>query len=268
MSIVLTAVQAIEWIIRFLAVYVVIDTAEKLYNFRELQDKGLFSWRLLRTHRFFQARGSRLVPGKILEFQSWLLLLALRGLSGLWLLCLPQCDGPATGALLILFIVGSLMNFRQTPLGAETENRFALGLVGALLLRAIAPTELVTIACLWFIALQACISYVTAGATKWMDKGWRSGQGLLHVIHTPALVPQQRLVAFFRRHPRLGKWLAWATIAVECLFPLVLWVGAPYFWWFLGWGILFHLTIAVVLRLGKFFWVWVAAYPAIIFIAQ
>lgn len=267
----LTAIQAIEWVTRFLGVYLLIDSAEKLYNFREYRGQGFFSWRLLRTNRFFSSRSgfTRRVLDQVFDFRGWMFLLLLRGLGSLWLLLMPQPDHfITTGCLLVAFIGCSLMNFRQIPLGPETENRFALVLTGALLLRNIAPTELVTLACLWFIALHACVSYVTAGVTKWIDGDWRKGDGLLHVIHSPALVPLGRIAAFFIRHQWLGKLLAWATIAFECIFPLVLVTGPPFFWVFLGVGILFHLTIAVVLRLGKFFWVWIATYPAIIFIAQ
>lgn len=269
MIVILTAIEAIEWVIRILGVYVLIDSAEKLYSFREFRNHGLFSWHLLRSNQFFASRPAaiRRWLDRIFVFHNWIFLLLLRGLAGLWLLYMPQNQLITSGSLLIVFIVGSLMNFRHTPYGAETENRFALVLCGALVLRSIAPTELVTVICLWFIALQTCVSYVTAGITKWLNPDWRKGYGVLHVIGSPDLVPLQGIKFFFKRHQRLGKVLAWATIGIECLFPLVL-AGPPFLWILLGWGLLFHLSIAIWLRLGKFFWVWAATYPAIIFVAQ
>jgi hypothetical protein len=269
MNVTLTAMQAIEWVIRFLAVYIVIDSCESLYNFREFRHPGFFSWRALRTHRFFTSRSSatRRALDRVFDFRSWLFLLLLRGMGGLGLLCLPQYPLITTVCLLVLFIVGSLMNFRHTPFGTETENRFALMLTGALLLRSVAPTELVTVICLWFIALQSCLSYVTAGVTKWLNPDWKEGNGILDVINSSDLVPLQKTQLFFSRNPGFGKFLAWITIGFECLFPLAL-LGYPFVWLFLTGGVLFHLGIAVWLRLGKFFWVWVATYPAIIFIAQ
>ncbi|MET0393842.1 MAG: hypothetical protein ABW019_11910 [Chitinophagaceae bacterium] len=270
MSMMVTAIQAIEWCTRLLAVYVLIDSAEKLYNHRAFRPGGFFGWAALRQHLFFASRPLpvRRLLDVLFDFRGWMALLLLRGLSGIALLTLPHHPVFGTAGLLIVFVAGSLVNFRQAPFGAETENRFALALTGALLLRSLVPTQLVTEVCLLFIALYTCVSYVTAGVTKWVDPAWRKGEGLLEVIHSPDLVPLERLAAFFRRYPGAGRALAWATIGIECLFPLALVAGPPFFWLFLIWGIVFHLTIAVVLRLGKFFWVWVATYPAIIFIAQ
>jgi hypothetical protein len=269
MNVTLTAMQAIEWVIRFLAVYILIDSGEKLYNFREFRGDGFFSWQALRTHRFFTTRSSvtRRSLDRLFDFRSWLFLLLLRGLGGVWLLCLPQHPVITPVCLLVLFIVGSLMNFRHTPYGTETENRFALMLCGALLLRSLVPTELLTVISLWFIALQSCLSYMTAGVTKWLNPDWKKGNGIMDVINSSDLVPLERTQLFFGRNPGFGKLLAWATIAFECLFPLAL-LGSPFVWLFLTGGVLFHLGIAVWLRLGKFFWVWMATYPAIIFIAQ
>ena len=160
------------------------------------------------------------------------------------------------------------MNFRNGPLTAETENRLALMIIGALLLRSIAPTAIVTVAVLWFIALQSCFSYLTAGIVKLADKDWRNGMGIFNIVNSSNLAAYKSHAFFLNKHPAAGKFLTWATLGFECTFPLVLIIGKPFFILFLIGGVLFHLAIAVMLRLNKFFWVWIATYPAIIFIAQ
>jgi hypothetical protein len=140
-------------------------------------------------------------------------------------------------------------------------------IAGALLLQCFVPTPLVTLACLWFIALQSCLSYVTAGATKLFNPEWRNGNGILHIFDSPSLVATEKVAHWLKSHRTFAKLLTWGTLGMECIFPLAL-VGQPLLWLFLGWGALLHAGIAIFIRLGKFFWIWIATYPAIIFVAH
>lgn len=269
MTISITAQQAIIWMLRFLAVYILIDSAEKLSVSREFGSGGLFDWRVMRQNGYFKKRNAVCVQlaDLIFNYYSWLGLIIMRGCAGLTLLLAPGYDALAQIMLLIVFVTGSLINLRNAPFGAETENRFALMIAGALLLRGLVPTPLVTHACLWFIALQSCLSYVTAGAAKLLNAEWRNGNGIGHVFDSPGLVVPGKTTYWLRQHNTFGKWLTWGTLGMECFFPLAL-IGQPFLWLFLVWGVLLHAAIAIFIRLGKFFWIWIAAYPAIIFVAH
>lgn len=262
--------QAIEWTTRLVAFYVMLDSAEKLSNFREFGDGGLLNWNFLRENLFFASRSSavRQLFDVFFGFRVWLFLSVLRGTGALYLLFFPQRNLFVICALAFLFAVGSAANLRNAPYGAETENRFSLVIIGALFLRAIAPTEFITEISLWFIALQSCLSYLTAGVAKLFNKNWRGGDALLNIANSPTLSVMPKLAVFFNKHRSVGKSLTWLTLAVECLFPLVLLIGQPWYLFFLIWGSAFHLANAVLLRLNKFFWVWIATYPAIVFAAQ
>lgn len=73
------------------------------------------------------------------------------------------------------------------------------------------------------------------------------------------------MAALLGRHPWISRALTWTTWGLECSFPLVLVVGFPAGYLWLGWGAVFHLGIAVVLGLNTFPWAWLATYPAIIY---
>ncbi|CAN5305482.1 hypothetical protein BH09BAC6_BH09BAC6_10130 [soil metagenome] len=270
MSIIFNAGQAIEWTLRLAAVYILLDSAGKLYHYKEFKDDGISSWKYFRTNRYFTSRGKTFthILDVIFEYRAWLYILTLRLLSALYLLFLPQQNMASTLCLLILFIAGGLVNLRNGAFGAETENRLGLMIVGALLLHCLVPTPLITHITLWFIAIQSCLSYLTAGMVKLLDKEWRNGNGIFNVVNSPNLMVWDKPAFFFKRYPAPGKFLTWATIVMECTFPLVLIIGSPAFVLFLIWGILFHSAIATLLGLNKFFWVWIATYPAIIYIAQ
>ncbi len=265
----LEAVQAIEWTTRLVAFYVLLDAAEKLRNFREFADSGVFNWTDLREHLFFQRRSNlaRRIFDALFARRIWLAAQVLRALCAAHLLFSPERSLTGGVEIIILFVVGSLSNLRMTPYEAETENRFSLTIIGALMLRQLEPTPFIDQICLWFIALQLCLSYATAGIVKLLNEGWRGGNGLFNVVNASSLARYGEIARFFSRHRALARNLTWLSVAVECAFPLVLFVGKPYFWAFLAWGLLFHFLNAVALGLNKFFWAWIGAYPALIFVA-
>jgi hypothetical protein len=265
----LEAAQAIEWTTRLIAFYVLLDAAEKLYNFREFASGGVFDWTYLREQSFFARfpKPIRRIFDALFARRTWLAWQILRALCAAHLLFSPRQSLTGSLEIIILFAIGSLANLRQTPYGAETENRFSLMIFGALMLRGLAPTPFIDQVCLWFIALQVCLSYATAGVVKLSNEGWRGGEGLFNVVNSSSLIKSDKLARFFSRHQKLAKNLTWLNVAIECVFPLVLLVGKPYFLVFLLWGVAFHSLNAAALGLNKFLWAWIAAYPALIFCA-
>lgn len=120
---------------------------------------------------------------------------------------------------------------------------------------------------LWFIALQACLSYTSAGVAKWVSPIWRSGEAVYRIFNTGTygLWPITRLL---ERRRWLNLSLCWSVILVETLFPLALVLPPPFNWLFLAWGVLFHLQCAVIMGLNSFFWAFLATYPAILYVAS
>jgi uncharacterized membrane protein YphA (DoxX/SURF4 family) len=270
MRLYLTAAEVLEWTGRLLSVYVVIDSLEKLSITKKYTDNDLFDWVRLRENHFFKRRPVliRNILDVIFPAPVWMVLLIFRLLCGSYLLLFSLNTTVILCCLAGIFFIGSLMNLRNIAYGAESESRFSLVIAGALVLQRIAPTHTVTIVAFWFIALQACLSYITAGLSKLQNTNWRNGIGFQHIISSYSKVPLPAINRFFSRQLSISKLLNWSVIVFECLFPLVLVIGRPYLWLFLACGVLFHASIAIWLRLGKFFWVWVATYPALIFIVQ
>jgi len=262
--------QALAWITRLVAIGVLLDTLELVYCRKQFDDEQLFAWRWLRRSRFFSAR--RLFPHVVdllLDRPLLIPLILVRGVSAVLLIVLPQATSSSTVALALVFAISSLLNLRAAPYGVDTPSRFTIVIVGALLLRGGAPgSPILAQVCLWFIALQACISYATAGMVKLFNEGWRSGVGLFNVANASTLGMPLRLATLLARHEVIGRGLTWFTIAMECAFPLVLLLPTPFSFFFIAWGLLFHLTIASLLGLNRFFWAWIATYPAILYVTQ
>lgn len=112
-----------------------------------------------------------------------------------------------------------------------------------------------------YIAVLVICSYFLAGVSKVLSPGWRKGSALVEVIkYSNATVPS-RLAKKLQSFGNL-KTLSFIVIVFELMFPLVL-LGGIFTPSILVMGILFHFANYYLFGLNRFFWVWIATYPAI-----
>jgi hypothetical protein len=118
-----------------------------------------------------------------------------------------------------------------------------------------------------YVGVQSTLSYLIAGAAKLRRPRWRTGEALRSFFGTgsPYDVPES-FQAFLKRG-QLAQGASWIII----LFELIL--GAALFdsRWLLIWisaAMLFHFLNFIAFGLNRFWWIWIATYPALIFLSQ
>jgi hypothetical protein len=241
-----------------------ISSTEFLFNWRQFREDGIFSWTVVEAGR--QARNPAVSRwlGAFLGYPSVLAILSIH-VAGALLLVISAARGTLSLPLLLIVSAAHMViNYRNQP-GLEGSDQMMAIVIFAMLFYSAAPeSRLVAVSCLWFVALQACLSYFAAGVAKLASPVWRSGQALLDVLNTATygLEPISRLL---HRKPFLSKVLCWNVILFQSLFPLALVLGEPAGFVFLAWGALFHVVGALVMRLNRFVWAFLASYPAILF---
>jgi hypothetical protein len=114
--------------------------------------------------------------------------------------------------------------------------------------------------------VQVTLSYVIAGLVKLRQPDWRSGHALRHFVLASPYGTPGWLRALVQR-PALAAGMAWAVIGFECLFPLA-WVDPRLCLGLLACGALFHAANLWVFGLNRFFWAWLAGYPALLACCQ
>jgi len=98
-----------------------------------------------------------------------------------------------------------------------------------------------------YIALYITLSYCAAGLFKLRRHEWREGRALARFLKRQGSMPLR----------------SWAVIGFECLFPLALiWPASTWPW--LAVAVLFHAANVYYFGLNRFFYVWLAGYPAIL----
>ncbi len=113
---------------------------------------------------------------------------------------------------------------------------------------------------LGWIAVQLTLSYFVAGVAKLREPTWRNGSALGAILKSGHYVVPPSV----RQLPDIvvGA-LGFVTLGFELTFPLVFIVAhtAPAFF---ALALGFHLVNFLVLGLNRFFWAWLAAWPALL----
>jgi hypothetical protein len=99
----------------------------------------------------------------------------------------------------------------------------------------------------------------------------RPTPGRRHAVISACCVPTADTTSvgsFLSHHAGLSCLLCWSVILFECLGPFLVLSGRNGVVIFITLALAFHLGVAIVMGLNIFVWSFVAAYPAIIFMAE
>lgn len=119
---------------------------------------------------------------------------------------------------------------------------------------------------LGYLAIQLILSYFISGWVKFKNPHWRNGQALADVFLFSAY-PVSESLRKWSTAPRLMFMMSWGVIIFELVFPLTL-LSAWTLKIALVIAALFHFSNALLFGLNRFFWIWLAAYPSIIWFQQ
>lgn len=115
-----------------------------------------------------------------------------------------------------------------------------------------------------YLGLQLTLSYAIAGGVKIVNPDWRSGRALRDVFAFSAYPVSEDLRRWADR-PRAMLAMSWAVMLFELAFPLTL-LSPPALIVGLAIAAAFHLANACLFGLNRFFWTWLAVYPAILWL--
>jgi hypothetical protein len=242
------------------AVGVGVSTLEYWAVARAFRPDGLYSWDILQLRY-----GVPYLSGIVGFHERAVRGLLVGRLAALVLALATPLGGPwFSGAMGLLVVTNLVFSWRRGFGDDGSDQMTAMILLTFFLCVGPHSTPFILKTGLWFIALQACLAYTTAGLAKLGSPTWRRGEAVHRIFSTRTygLQAAARLLEP-RRWLRLA--LCWIVILMETLFPLSLLLPTPWTWIFLGWGALFHLLCAVVMGFNSFLWAFVTTYPAIVY---
>jgi hypothetical protein len=163
---------------------------------------------------------------------------------------------------ILLFIHGAFMLKRfQGPYNGGSD-RMGLFILSCLCLIHFMPALSLQKYIFGYLALQLILSYFVSGCFKITNPKWWNGQVLQDLFRFSNFPATEALRSLADR-PGWLCLMSWAAILFELLFPLALFNQTT-----LIIGLLlalgFHLANTFLFGLNRFFWVWLAAYPSLI----
>lgn len=243
---------------------VAVDVAETITNWRDYGKRGLFSGRIFRTafDGVFNP-ATAVIRTLICSDAGPGALIALRSL-GVGLAVIPGApQSVATTGVALLFASSVLFGYR-CPYGRDGADQMEQVVAGGLLAALLFQGRPAAAYGLWFIALQSVLSYAAAGIAKAVSPVWRSGDAFFRIFNTHSFGSMD-LASIARDHRLLGLLVCWGTIIFECGFAAIFLLPLPFLYAMLCVGALFHVVTAIIMGLNKFFWSWIATYPALLY---
>lgn len=181
------------------------------------------------------------------------------------LLCVPLLLGIHSAWVLLALSMHALavLHRFQGPYNGGSD-RMGLLVLFCLCLANWLPTGTGRELAFGYLSVQVMLSYVISGQVKIANPEWRCGRALQDVFLFSAYPVSKKLRTLAER-PKLLCTASWAVMTFEVLFPLSLLapamlIGA------LALAALFHLANAALFGLNRFVWVWIAAYPSILWL--
>jgi hypothetical protein len=237
-----------------------LQTIEYLKIRQSMSDSGVWSWRILCDEFAAFPRWIRWILDSLLLYPNVIYLLAFQMaltlifFMGFWFPLIPVS----------LFFTSTLMSVRfRGNFNGGADYMTSIVLAALIIAQSFSKFQEVA---LYYIAVQACLSYFIAGLSKIRRQDWRSGEALRGFLSTTNydIPPLARELA---KNHRLILLCSWLVMIFECLYPFAL-LNQTATTLILVFGLLFHLANFYVFGLNRFVFAWLATYPALYFVNQ
>jgi hypothetical protein len=173
--------------------------------------------------------------------------------------------GVSLGAVMFLFASTLLILIRWRGAFNGGSDFMSLVVLTGLLIEEVARVfwspDLAMQAGLWYVTIHAISSYFVSGWVKLLRPEWRSGQAMTIFLNGGVYGPLP--TGSVLRHPRVALIGSWAFTLWEGLSPLAL-LHPLLALQFCAVATLFHGLVFWFFGLNRFFWAWMASFPAIL----
>jgi hypothetical protein len=168
----------------------------------------------------------------------------------------------------LLFLIALVLLFRWRGAfngGSDFMTLVCLsGLLLAHLGQAMGQGTLGWSAALWYVTLQTVTSYFVSGWVKLLRPEWRSGAALPVFLDSGVYGPLPADSLF--RQPWFARAVSWVFTLWEGCFVLAL-LDRRLAVLFCASAVVFHFLVYRYFGLNRFFWAWLASFPAVIWCA-
>jgi hypothetical protein len=255
----MSPLDTLFWTEILVSIALVFQTIEMLSLRKIYSETGIWSWSILQSefqglpkicHWFFD---------KIFAEKPFRFLLFFQLFAAFSLPILPQAF-PSFFLLASVFLVN--LRWRGSFNGGSDAMTFLVLLT--ICLGRIAPQDsLLLYAGFWYLGIQCALSYLIAASVKLQNQDWWTGKALSRILQLSAY-PIPTAVRKISHSIMFAQILSLLLVAFECSALLAL-LLPQYCVFFMPLGLIFHLANVYIFGLNRFFFAWLASYPALYF---
>lgn len=261
--------QAFQLVIYLHAASLLLVTLEYLSIIKDFSNEGVYSWKLFRATgaTWRTSRRTVLTQNRLFDRTGMRQLLLARIAVVVLMAAFPLMSWAQSFALMISALMSIVLSWRQRY-GEDGADQMNL-IVSVVCFLAVGPLQgtIGLYAGLGFLALQAVLAYLSAGIAKIISPVWLKGLAVGLIVNT-ASYGSSGSGAFLKMYPLFGRLATWGTVLFEFSFPLVLLLPWPLVVAPLAVGMVFHMSIALVMGLNNFIPAFLSTYPAVLFVSQ
>lgn len=168
-----------------------------------------------------------------------------------------------SGLLLLIFLL--LWWQKGGPKNGGADQMTGILLLSLFAMRLGGDESALTKGALYFLGIQSGLSYFIAGFVKAVNRSWWNGSAIKNLARIQKYPLPNRLRNWINNSGVAQK-ATGSLLVFELCFPFAF-LNVAWATGFIFLGAIFHLMNAYVLGLNRFFWSWIATYPAIFFCA-
>lgn len=257
----MSAHETLEWTGKLIALAVFLQTLEFWRLRPTFSEKGFWKWSVLRQDFVGFPKLLRTGFDVILSDRGFAVVLIVRFIfSAIWMIS-PGFASIAAPALFVAALLTS-MRWRGTFNGGSDGMTLTI-LLAASVAALGRDSAILTLGSLWFIAVQACLSFFVAGVVKIRQPTWRNGLALQEILRRTNYDVPLWLQRWSERRS-ICRIVSWSLMIFELCFPLAL-LSPQTAMIFIVAALGFQIVNFHAFGLNRFVFAWAAAYPAIFF---
>ncbi|MBP7843303.1 MAG: HTTM domain-containing protein [Proteobacteria bacterium] len=242
---------------RFLAFSILLQNIEMFFIRKEFQPNGVFQWGILRNDFKEFPKLLRIFFDRLMNYPNFLGVLALQFILSINLFFFSDFM-----TISLLFAVTLIISLRWRGSFNGGSDSMTLLVLGALVIAITFKNHpKAPIASLWYIAIQSSFSYFIGGFVKIKESSWWNGKALKDFLRSSQYLIPETIKALCA-HKGLLILLSWTIMLFEILFPFILFF-THFKMEILFIGAIFHALNIYLFGLNRFFYAWVATYPAL-----
>ncbi|MEV5883668.1 alpha/beta fold hydrolase [Streptomyces sp. NPDC052020] len=171
-------------------------------------------------------------------------------------------DSRLRGAGSLFLGATSALLYPRHRYGTDGSDQVAILVQTATGAARLVPSPQAKDALLWYVALQANLSYLISGWVKLLGEPWRDASALGGVMRTRTY-GHEGMYRWTQEHPKAARLLTHGVLALECLFPLAYARGGLLARPFIASAAAFHLANGYFMGLGRFVTAFTSMHPTV-----